>query len=220
MRIILVRHGHTTWNGENRYQGHKNSDLSELGRLQAASVADRLADEKIDAIYSSDLQRAVDTAEAIAGYHGLPVHTDCRLREAAFGEWEGLTVSEIKERYPDLYERYRADSISNRAPGGETLDQLQTRVVSAVEEIVSMHPVGTVVAVVHGGPIRAFFCHAMHTDFRSFRKMSLHNCGITVFACESDGRWVLTLLNDTCHLRSEALAGRVLVDGKVQVESR
>ena len=200
MRIIFVRHGQTVYNSESRYQGHSDTELSDLGRRQAGCAAERLKGEKITAIYTSDLKRAKDTAKAIAVFHNVPVQSDPRLRECCFGDWEGLTVSEITERYTEHYQNYRNDSVTNRAPNGERLESLQERVVSAIDEIVERHPDETVAVVVHGGPIRAFICHALGTDLRTFRKMSLENCSITTFSLEPNGRWFLESLNDACHL--------------------
>ncbi|MHB0912811.1 MAG: alpha-ribazole phosphatase [Armatimonadota bacterium] len=206
MRIILVRHGETVFNRDSRYQGHMDSELSPRGREQAEAAAERLSGEKIDAVYSSDLSRARETAEAIAARHGLPVTTDPALRECSFGDWEGLTVREITERYPELYASYRRDSLTHRAPGGERLEELSERVVRAVEAIAESHPDETVAVVVHGGPIRAFVCHALGVGLATFRKMHLDNAGITSFRWDAEGGWFLELLNDSCHMR-EAPAG-------------
>jgi phosphoserine phosphatase len=200
LRIIFVRHGQTIYNVESRYQGHTDAPLSDLGRRQSIMAARALADERIAAVYSSDLGRAVQTAEAIAARHDLPVRTDLRLRECAFGDWEGLTVSQIEERYPDLFASYRQDSVAHRAPGGERLEALQARVAAAIDDIARAHSDDTVVVVTHGGPIRAFLCHAFGTDLESFRRLHLDNCGITVFSLEAGAHWFLERLNDTCHL--------------------
>jgi broad specificity phosphatase PhoE len=200
VRIILIRHGQTTWNLESRYQGHSDSMLSGLGRMQAKRLAERLKDERVDAVYSSDLRRASETAEAIADAHKLPVHTDPRLREVAFGIWEGLTVAEIKAAYPEFFARYRVAPVVNRPEGAEQLESMQERAVAAVEEIAQRHPGGTAVVVAHGGPIRAFFCHAFDADLSTFRKIGLDNGSITTFRLLDDGRWLLEVLNDTSHL--------------------
>lgn len=207
MRIVFVRHGQTVFNTESRYQGHTDSGLSELGKRQAAAAAERLKGERIAAVYSSDLSRASDTAEAIAAFHDLSVRTDERLRECAFGDWEGLTVTEIADRYPDLYENYRRDSVTFRAPNGERLEELQERVVCAVNDIVQRHPDDTVVVAVHGGPIRAFLCHALGAELAAFRRIALANCGMTTLSLGSDGRWFLEVLNDTCHLDGLEVTG-------------
>lgn len=199
-RIIFVRHGETTYNVESRYQGHTDTDLSELGRQQAAAVAERLRDEDIAAVYASDLSRASETARAIASFHDLPVRSDESLRECSFGEWETLTVTEISERYPDLYRNYLRDSVTHRAPGGERLEQLQERVVRTVTRIAEMHPDDIVVVATHGGPIRAFFCWAFGVGLEAFRRIRVDNCSLTTFSLGHDGRWLLEVLNDVCHL--------------------
>ncbi|HEY3298080.1 MAG TPA: histidine phosphatase family protein [Armatimonadota bacterium] len=209
MRIIFVRHGQTVYNNESRYQGQADTVLSDLGRRQAALVAERLKYEDISAVYASDLCRAVETAEAAAAYHNMKVVCDIDLREVGFGEWEGLTVGEIKERYPEIYANYQRDSLKNRAPGGERLEELQVRSVRAVEAIAARHPKETVLIVAHGGPIKAFICHALETGLETFRRLALDNGGITVFSMQPDGRWFLEVLNDSCHVRSgnPAVAG-------------
>jgi alpha-ribazole phosphatase len=200
VRVIFVRHGETEYNVESRYQGHTDTNLSEAGLQQAAAVAARLRHESIAAIYTSDLSRASETARAIASYHGLTVKSDQSLRECAFGEWEGLTVTQIAERYPEIFRNYLRDSVTHRAPGGERLEQLQDRVVCAIGRLAEMHPDDTVVVVTHGGPIRAFFCYAFDVRLETFRRIRLDNCSLTTFSLGSDGRWFLEVLNDVCHL--------------------
>lgn len=203
MRLIFVRHGQTQYNAVNRYQGQSDAVLSSLGRLQAECTGERLRQEDVAAIYSSDLSRALDTAKVIARHHNLPVSLDARLRECSFGDWEGLTVQQIVDRFPDQYAAYRRDSVAFRAPNGERLEELQTRVVESVNSIVEHHSSDeNIVVVTHGGPIKAFFCHALGTTLYTFRVIRLDNCSITVFALQNDGRWFLEVLNDTCHLRT------------------
>lgn len=203
MRIVFVRHGETEYNAESRYQGHTDTNLSKLGRQQAAAVASRLSGENVAAVYTSDLSRASETARVIAAFHDLPVQSDESLRECAFGEWEGLTVKEIAERYAELFRNYIRDSVTHRAPGGERLEQLQDRVVCAVSRIAERHRDDTVVIVTHGGPVRAFFCYALGATLETFRKIKLDNCALTTFSLGSDGRWFLEVLNDTCHLEEK-----------------
>jgi broad specificity phosphatase PhoE len=201
LKIIFVRHGQTTWNAESRYQGHSDSPLSRLGILQAERASERLASEVISAVYSSDLSRAMDTAQIIAAPHNLTPIADCRLREVCFGDWEGLTVGEIRRKYEALFANYRKDSITNRAPNGERLEVLQERVILSVEEISRRHPDGTVVIATHGGPIRAFICHALDADLLTFRKIGLDNAALTCFHLKNGGRWMLERMNDSCHLQ-------------------
>ena len=126
MRVILVRHGETIWNEEQRYQGASDPPLSERGELQARRLAARLASESIGLIYSSDSTRALQTADQIAAHHGRQVRADPRLREMDFGDWEGLTYSEIRERYPQALARWQGDPLATSPPGGESLGMCWT----------------------------------------------------------------------------------------------
>src|SRR5436309_2540758 len=117
-RVILVRHGETAWNRDQRIQGHLDVPLSERGVRQAERLAAWLADEEFAAVYTSDLARARITAEILAGDRA-PVVPDPRFREADFGLFQGLTSAEIRVTYPEAYEKWRADAIRHRPPGGE-----------------------------------------------------------------------------------------------------
>jgi probable phosphoglycerate mutase len=142
--LLLVRHGETDWNLERRYQGHLDSPLNDAGRRQAEAVAEALAAEPVDAIYSSDLGRASATAEVIGARLGLPVTTDRGLREVDVGSWAGLTREQVAERFGDVT---RHD--------GESREQHRERVVGTVRRIAARHPGGCIVLVSHGGSIRA-----------------------------------------------------------------
>ncbi|MGH3064744.1 MAG: histidine phosphatase family protein [Gaiellaceae bacterium] len=156
-RLLLVRHGETDWNAERRVQGQTDRPLNETGRAQALELAAGLAAEPLDAVYSSDLARAFETARAIADRHGLLVAPLRALRERDFGTWEGLTDDEVLARYPEAH----------TAPWGdaETREELLVRTVAALRQIATNHPGGRVVVVTHGGPLRAMLTHcAMDAD--------------------------------------------------------
>src|SRR5687768_8562436 len=147
--LLLARHGETDWNRELRIQGSSDIALNELGRQQASALAQELADVPLDAIYSSDLSRARETAEAVAATHELQVRLDPRLRERAFGSWEGLTREDIAE----LPDRSRHD--------GESDDEVRERVLEAVQAIADAHPGEQVLVVAHGGALNALWHHAV-----------------------------------------------------------
>ncbi len=147
--ILLARHGETDWNRERRYQGHLDPPLNELGRRQAYELADALAGERFDAIYSSDLGRAHETAEIVGARLGLPVTSDPGLREIHLGSWAGLTRDEVAERFPGA-----------EGHGGETDHEFEARVVGAVQRIVELHPRERVLIVSHGGSLRMLERHA------------------------------------------------------------
>lgn len=151
--LLIVRHGETTWNAELRFQGHADQPLNETGRAQARALADELSDVRADAIYSSDLVRARETAEILSRRLGLPVTVLHELREIDVGDWEGLTREEIEARFPEAYLAWRSGKTG--WSGGESYDELTARVVPALERIALAHPNGRVVVVGHGGTIRA-----------------------------------------------------------------
>ena len=189
-RIILIRHGETDWNHLKLAQGHAEVDLNDEGRAQAESTAAALSDEPIDAVYSSDLARAIDTARPIASARGLPVVTDAAFREIDQGEWEGLHVDVIKERWPELWGPARH---SSTRPGGEAPADVRKRALEGVRRIVDAHPAGVVVVVSHGGTIRWLSAEALgFDDERSASIRGLSNGGIVTFDARlQDGRVVL-----------------------------
>jgi broad specificity phosphatase PhoE len=140
--ILLVRHGETEWNRLHRWQGHTDTPLNDTGRAQARELAHTLAGERVDAVYSSDLSRASETAAAIAGEHGLAVLVDPDLREIDVGGREGLTREEVEQRFPD------------GGWNGETREEHAARVLRALHRIADRHPDGRVVVVGHGGTLR------------------------------------------------------------------
>ena len=172
-KLLLARHGETDWNREHRWQGHSDTPLNDRGREQARALADELAEEPVVAIYSSDLLRAYETARAVAERKGLDVIVDRDLREIHLGDWEGLTSTEIEERWPDDLSRWRAgDPVLGR--GGETPEQLRERVLGAAHRIAAAHPGEQVLVVSHGGALRAL---AIHAD-AIVHDQRLENCGV------------------------------------------
>src|SRR5712691_9755247 len=151
--FLLGRHGETDWNRDRRFQGHADPGLNDTGRVQALELADELAAERIDAIYASDLARARETAEIIAGRVGAPVVLDRELREIDVGEWQGLTWPEIEQRYPDGVRNWHEHGQGWER--GETYDALGERVVAALRRISAAHPGGRVLIVGHGGTVRS-----------------------------------------------------------------
>jgi broad specificity phosphatase PhoE len=188
-RIILVRHGATVWNDLRLAQGHADIDLNDVGRRQAERVAAALAHEHIDAVYSSDLRRAVDTARPIAVAHELEVRVDPAFREIDQGEWEGVHVDAIKERWPELWgpaRHYRA------RPGGESPAQVRRRALEGLRRIAGAHPDGTVVVVTHGGTIRWLSAEALgYDDARSAKIRGLGNGDVVEIEARLEDRRVV-----------------------------
>jgi broad specificity phosphatase PhoE len=184
-KVLLVRHGATEWNTNKRAQGMADIELNDEGRLQALDTAQQLGDLDIKAIYSSDLKRAVDTARAIADVKGLEVHLDPDFREIDQGEWTGLEVAEIKERWPELWGPARHYSTR---PGGESPQQVRERALRGLKRVVKEHPDDLVVIVSHGGTIRWLGAEALgYDDHRSARIRGLGNGGVVSIDAELDG---------------------------------
>jgi len=148
--LYLIRHGQTDWNLEGRWQGHADVPLNKNGRLQAAEIALSLASADLAAIYSSDLQRALDTAQAISAAAALEVQIDPRLREIHQGDWQGMLADDIERRYGELLRQRKTDPLSVAPPGGESVQQVRDRVIEAIEEIRQRHPHERVAVVSHG----------------------------------------------------------------------
>jgi broad specificity phosphatase PhoE len=147
--LLLARHGETDWNRELRIQGHSDVDLNEAGRAQARALAEELAGVDLDAVYSSDLSRARETADIVAATKGLRVRIDPELREREYGSWEGLTREEIEQRFG-----------THAHHDGETDAQVRERMVRAATRIVAAHPGENVLVVSHGGALNALWHHA------------------------------------------------------------
>ncbi len=178
--IVLVRHGETDWNRERRYQGHADTPLNEAGRAQARELAEILRSEDLGAVYTSPLRRASETARIVAARLGLEARELEPLREIDVGDWQGLTVDEVRTRFPE-----RADVAWHSGwPNGETHDELAARVVPALLELGRRHAGDRVLGVTHAGPIRAALSAATglsHVESRA-RIGPLTNCAVFRFA--------------------------------------
>lgn len=185
--ILLARHGESDWNRDQRWQGHADRPLTELGRRQARELAERLAHTDLDAVYSSDLRRAQETAEIVGRTHGLDVKTMPALREVDVGSWSGLTRAEAEQRYPEGYLRWLAGE--EGWDDGETYDELGARVVGAVREIAADHPGERVLVLAHGGSIRAVHAAALGVDVHTYRRLQRVEPNASLSAvCIEDGR--------------------------------
>ena len=167
--VYLARHGQSDWNAEGRWQGNADRPLTELGRQQAEELAERLASVPLDAVYSSDLRRARETAEPVAARQGLEVQARTELREVDVGSWSGLSRPEVEERFPDAFARWLDGG--HGWDDGESYEAMTDRVVAAVLEIAAAHPDGTVLVVAHGGPIRALHAVALGLDIAEHRRL-------------------------------------------------
>jgi broad specificity phosphatase PhoE len=212
LRLLLVRHGETIWNQENRWQGQADVPLSESGYTQARRLAQRLLNEgrRIHAIYSSDLSRAFRTAEILGEALGIPPLPEAGWQEMNIGRWSGLTTAEVIARYADEWERLRAGEDLPRG-GGETFAQFQTRLVRSVEGLLARHAGQQVMIVSHGGAVRAFLLHCRRLAMNQFRQIEkIGNTGLSEVTVYVDGQAIIHAVNDLGHLDGEALFGETV----------
>jgi phosphoserine phosphatase len=185
--LLLARHGQSDWNAARRWQGRADRPLTERGREQAFALAARLAHIELQAVYSSNLRRARETAEAVARAQGLEVVEVPDLAEVDVGSWSGLTRDEAEERFPDGYRRW----LDGR-PGwddGETYEQMADRVLVAVQAIAAEHEGERALIVAHGGPIRAIHADTLGLDVHSYRRLRPVEPNARLSAvCFEDGR--------------------------------
>lgn len=199
MRLILVRHGETEWNRESRIQGHTDSPLTGEGRAQAEAIAARLAGERIDAIVSSDLGRAMDTAARIAMRCGCAVAGDARLRERNFGVAEGHTYDEVNLRYPGAFSRQGEIDPDFVVPGGESRRQFHERIASALDALAAEHAGRRIVVVSHGGVLATIYRRIHGIALSAPHKVPVANAAFNELA-HTDGEWSIAAWEDTAHL--------------------
>ncbi len=200
-RLLLVRHGETELNSAERYWGHSDIKLSALGARQAERLRDRLAAQKIDVVYSSDLQRAWATAKTIAFRHQLEVTICAELREINFGKLEGLNFGEISQLFPEFTAKWKAQrSTDIEFPGGESLDELNNRVSNFVGRLKKHEAEETILIVAHAGVLRSLICQLMGLELQHIYHIRLDLASLSILETHPTGA-ILTLLNDTSHLR-------------------
>lgn len=197
-RLWLVRHGQSVWNASGRWQGQADPPLSQLGHHQAALLADRLIKVGPAAIYASDLQRAAQTAGPLAEALGLTVEPRAELREIDIGGWAGKTFDEIVAAFPEEVAAWHAGEDVARG-GGEYFADLTRRAVGFVDELATRHDGDDVVAVTHGGWIRAVLCHVLGVPNSHPGLGGTANTGITILRYLPTGLRLLTH-NDHAHL--------------------
>ncbi len=202
-RVLLIRHGQSKGNAERRFGGHTATPLSELGRKQAEATARALANENISAIYSSDLLRAVETAEALSRTARLTVETTDAFRERGIGVMEGLTFEEAAERYPEEYAALIRRDFEHVILGGESYRQLLERASSFLDRAIEANMGGRIAIFSHTGSICILTLHLMGAlDAPTLRPVwvSSANCGITRIELREDGFVRVLATNDTRHL--------------------
>lgn len=201
-RMLLVRHGQTAWNlgaGEVRYRGQTDIPLDEAGHAQARALAVRLRDEPIAGIYTSPLQRAVQTAQPTADHHGLAVNPHPGLLDMNLGQWQGLSHTEATSRYPEVHRRWLEAPHTVTLPGGENLDAVLARGRAAVIDLIDRHAGQTIMLVGHQVVNKVLVCWLLGLDNSHYWRVTQDNACLNEFVY-AGGVFRVVTLNDTCHL--------------------
>jgi broad specificity phosphatase PhoE len=206
--LILIRHGQTLWNVDKIYRGRSNVGLDEVGIGQAELLGKYLSNYGLEAIYSSPLKRALDTANTIAHYQEIDVQIAENLVDFDYGEWQCLPEREVKELYPALLNEWNSNPHKVRIPGGESLEDVRRRAIKVVNDVISKCQ-GSAVLVSHRVVNKILICSLLGLDNSHFWSIKQDVGGITVFNY-LDGRYVLTKHNDTSHLKE--MKGSMLED--------
>lgn len=219
MRLTLVRHGETAWNMDRRIQGQLDLPLNKTGLQQAAAAAGRFRPGMIDVLYTSDLVRAVSTAEPIGRAAGVLVQPDVRWRERHFGEFQGWRYQQIADEQPAVFERLDARDPEQDLEGGESLNQLMARVRAGLDELVLRHPGQRVVIVSHGGVLDCIYRVATGLPLSAPRAFPVYNASLNHLLW-SKSRWQVMDWADIAHLTDsrdeiDPRARRSAVAGKV-----
>jgi broad specificity phosphatase PhoE len=208
-RIILIRHGETARNAGRLALGRADVPLNDLGLAQADALARRLGSDafgRIDAIYSSPLQRAVQTAAPLARALGLDVQIEPGLIEMNVGEVEGLPYNEVREQYPEFTRAWFSEELADAVmPGGESLRQVQERAQYALDRIVAAHEGSTVAAVAHNFVILTLLCKTLDLPLAQFRRLRQDLAGFSII--EAGDRPVVASMNDGAHLVALKIPG-------------
>ncbi len=197
--LYIVRHGQTEWNIQGKIQGHKNANLTEDGLKQGDKVAERMASEKIDIIYSSDLDRARITAEKISKTTGAKLIVTEELREMNFGVWEGEFFKDVKVSDPDGYMKWMKEPENLNIAEGETLEILEKRMEKVINKIVAENEGKNIVIVSHGTALKTLILHLLKMPLTNYKNLAMDNVSLSIVE-KRDYNNVLKLYNDTGHL--------------------
>jgi probable phosphoglycerate mutase len=203
-RVFLVRHGATLLTAEDRFSGSAGVDLSDEGRWQVARLAERLAEERIQAVYASPLSRTLETAQILAERHGLSIQQRDGLREISHGHWEGLTRREVEARYPDEYRAWDTDPFTFAPEGGESGVSVLARALPVIREIALGHASQTVLVVSHKATLRLILSSLLGFDARGYRdRLDQSPACLNVVDFKDAVRARLMLFNDVSHYQNQ-----------------
>lgn len=197
--LFIVRHGESEWNHARRIQGHLDSPLSKHGRQQAKLLG-KLLPGKLDVVLSSDLSRALQTAELSTGLPRENISITPHLREIGFGNWEGMSPEEVKEKYPEDWEQFRRDPINGRPSYAESTASLSDRVNQLLESLHRQYPGRKAACYTHGGVVRMLLINILGLPPACWRTLRVANTGLTRVDFSEDAQPLLVYYNVTTHL--------------------
>lgn len=208
-KLCLIRHGETTWNAERRLQGHTDIPLNTKGILQARQMAQAIKNTKLsfDALYTSDLKRAADTANAIVELFGVEARVDSALRERHFGALQGLTIQEAPLLQPVVWQAHIARDLEHELDGGESIQQFSLRVQTVLDKIQEQHSGQTILLVSHGGTLDMVYRIASKQALRTERVASVPNASFNWINYQEGGGWSVESWADIRHLEGSTLEG-------------
>ena len=207
-RVYLVRHGQTAWNVGEIFRGRADIPLDETGKHEVHLAGETLKDEALHAVYSSPLSRSMETAENIAKFHDISVTPLDAIIDISYGEWEGLGNQEVQQKYPDLHALWLTEPHKVLFPGGESLDEVRSRTMTALEDLLAEHQDENFALVAHRVPNKVICCALLGLDNSHFWRIQQDTASTNLFVYRN-GQWIISYLNDTSYLKSlgkEALA--------------
>ena len=201
-KLYLLRHGQSEWNILNKVQGQEDINLTDKGIEQAKKAADRLYNEEIDLIYTSDLKRAYETAKIVGSRLNLDINKVEGLREINFGIWQGLKLDEIKKDYESEYSLWRKEPHKLNLETAEKLSELQDRMLKTTNELIMRNPNRNILLVSHGTAIKALILGILDIDISKYNKITIGNVGLSIIEFREFSP-VIKVLNDTNHVRED-----------------
>jgi len=200
-RVYLVRHGTTDWNREEIFRGRLDCKLNETGQAEARALAEYFTDIPLQAIYSSPLSRAMETAQAVAEAKALQVVPHPEFIDVDFGEWQGLPLKEVREKYSELYRLWRERPEAIHFPGGENLARVRARAWEGLQKVVRENPDKTALILSHRVVTKVLICTVLGLDDSHFWHIKQDTTAVNCIEYNR-GFFVTSLINDTCHLKS------------------
>ncbi len=203
--VLLIRHGETDWNRQHLFQGQEDISLNQAGLIQANKLANfflNWQDHKYHAIYSSDLARAMETAKPLAKKLNLEISLKSGLRELHFGDWQGYSFLDIKEKHPTTFKRWQDDPFAVSPPQGEELEDFFKRITETMRSLIAKHQGERIIIITHGGVIRAWLTHLFAMPKEKFWRLEVDNTSLSRVKLY-DEQPIFSLLNFKAHLEME-----------------